>query len=266
MHTSISLGKFLGIPIKIHLNWFITAVLVTWSLSAGYFPYEFPGWQPSMYWVAGLITSLFFFGSVLAHELAHAVVAQHEGIRVQDITLFILGGLANITEEPETPISEFRIVAAGPLMSLILSVLLLIGFLVTGFSRELSSVALYLSEVNLLLAIFNLIPGLPLDGGRILRSMLWNWLGDFNKATRWGSIAGLFFGLGIITAGVVLMLSRNYFAGLWIAFIGWYLATAAQTSYRQSMEETQSINVTVPGRIREQQPVLQSERINKPFG
>ena len=266
MSTSIKLGNCFGVPIKVHLNWFITAALVTWSLSAGFFPHEFPGWQSSMYWVAGLITSLFFFASVLAHELAHAVIAQHEGIRVRDITLFILGGLANITEEPGTPISEFRIVAAGPLMSLILSALLLIGSLATGFNREVSFVALYLSEVNLLLAIFNLIPGLPLDGGRILRSMLWNWLGDFNKATLWGSIAGLFFGLGIGAVGVVLLVSRNYFAGLWIVFVGWYLATAAQASYRQTKEEAQNLSITVPDHIGKPQPVLESERINKPFG
>jgi Zn-dependent protease len=251
----------MGIPIKFHLNWLITAVLVTWSLAAGYFPQVFPGWKVTVYWFAGSITSFFFFGSVLAHELAHAIVAHREGIPVRDITLFILGGLANITEEPDTPIAEFRIVVAGPLTSLLLSAGFLLVSLGTSFSQELSSVAIYLCEVNLLLALFNMIPGLPLDGGRILRSILWNWMEDFDRATRWGSVLGLIFGLGISAAGIALMFSRNYFAGLWITFVGWYLVSTAQASYRQTRVKDQNVAITIQDLLGEPEPVLQCESV-----
>jgi Zn-dependent protease len=237
MRKSITFGQFYGIPLQVHINWFLIAALVTWSLAVGYFPQEHPGWDLSAYWIVGIATSILFFGSVLFHELGHARIALREGVPVNSITLFIFGGIAHIAHEPETAGSEFRIVIAGPLSSFSLAVVFqFLGRALTS-SSELSSAALYLSQINLLLAVFNLLPGFPLDGGRILRSIFWKWNKDFIQATLWAARAGLGIAMLFVLFGIVLMLSGNFFNGLWVAFIGWYLSTASWTSYRQTIAE-----------------------------
>jgi Zn-dependent protease len=237
MRRSLTFGHVAGVPLRIHVNWFFIAALVTWSLAAGYFPQEYPTWGDITYWLVGLVTASFFFASVLAHELAHAIVAQQEGIPVRSITLFILGGVAHIGHEPETAESEFKIVAAGPGISLVLAGAFYLIHLVTGFLPIASAVALYLFQINVILAVFNLIPGFPLDGGRILRSFVWKITNDFFRATRFARSSGLFVAFLFILVAAALSLKGNYFSGLWIGFIGLYLGNAAQESYRQVMPE-----------------------------
>jgi Zn-dependent protease len=233
MRRSLTLGHIAGVPIRIHINWFLIAALVTWSLASGYYPQVYPTWGEYTYWVVGLVTAGLFFVSVLLHELAHAIVALREGIPVKSITLFILGGVAHIGHEPETAGSEFKIVAAGPGISLLLAGTFYLLYLVTGFFPIGSAVALYLFQINIILAVFNLIPGFPLDGGRILRSLIWKLTRDFFRATRFARSSGLFIAFLFILAAAAFSLKGNYFSGLWIGFIGLYLGNAAQESYRQ---------------------------------
>ena len=254
MRKSLTFGQIWGIPLRIHVNWFFVAALVTWSLAAGYFPQEHPGWKMSAYWVVGIATSILFFGSVLIHELGHALVAQREGVPVNSITLFIFGGVAHIAHEPETAGSEFRIVAAGPLASLVLA-----GFFYGlgrffRFSPELGSMALYLGQINIILGLFNLLPGFPLDGGRILRAIFWKLKRDFLQATRWATNASLVIALAIMAGGILLMLLGHYFTGLWVAFIGWYLSISSRASYRQTVEEAKAGSVVEEGTVSGETP------------
>jgi Zn-dependent protease len=233
MRKTLTYGKIAGIPLKLHLNWFVTAVLVTWTLVAIYFPFRYPEWESWQHWMVGVVTSLCFFGSVLLHELGHSLVAEREGVPVRSITLFLFGGVAHITKEPPTPGAEFRIVAAGPLTSLFLA-----GFFAAlGYTGVLgpqaSSAALYLGQMNVILAVFNLLPAFPLDGGRILRSVLWKWRNSFREATRWATNSGIAVAVLLVAAGLGLAFWGDFFSGGWVAFMGWYLGTAARESYRQ---------------------------------
>jgi Zn-dependent protease len=233
MHTTWTFGRVAGIPLKIHMNWFLTAGLVTWALSVGYFPQTQPGWKSETYWLVGASTSFFFFLSVLLHELGHSLVALREKVGVNNITLFIFGGVAHIANEPPTAAAEFRIVAAGPLTSLGLAVAFT-GIGLSGyFNPYISSAAQYLGQMNIVLALFNLLPGFPLDGGRILRSALWQWLKDFRRATHWATHAGIGMAILFVVLGIVMMFWGDMFSGGWIAFIGWYLGTTAREGYRQ---------------------------------
>ncbi len=251
MRTSIQVGRISGIPIRIHFNWVLTAILVTWSLASGYFPQEYPGWTTVNYWLVAGVTAFLFFASVLLHELGHAVLALNEGVPVQSITLFIFGGVAHIGKEPDTPGAEFRIVAAGPFTSLLLAGLFYIGnrmavsalgFAVFGpLAPLVSAASLYLSEINIILAVFNLIPGFPLDGGRLLRAVLWRLLEDFRRATRWATTAGYGVSALFVLAGLAFMALGNLVGGLWVVFIGGYLGTVARGARQQSdYEEEES--------------------------
>lgn len=233
MRGSLSLGRILGIPIRLHASWFLIAVLITWSLAAGYFPQTNPGWNSITYLVVGAAASLLFFASVLLHELGHSVLALREGVPVKSITLFIFGGVAQIGREPPTAGAEFRIAIAGPLTSLGLAALFGgLGAVLADFAVVAAPLA-YLGRINLLLAAFNMIPGFPLDGGRVLRAALWQFGGSYQKATRWASRAGQAIAFGFIGLGVVQFFLGGLTNGLWLAFIGWYLNNAARASYQQ---------------------------------
>jgi Zn-dependent protease len=183
----------------------------------------------------GLLTSLLFFGSVLIHELAHSVVAIGWGIPVESITLFIFGGVASIGREPDRPLSEFLIALAGPASSLLLALgfgaLWLVGQLLA--LPALAGLGLYLGTINLFLALFNLVPGFPLDGGRVFRSLAWAWSGDMYRATRWATTSGRIIAGLMMAGGAVLFFTGNWGNGIWLAFIGWYLDSAASQSARQ---------------------------------
>jgi Zn-dependent protease/CBS domain-containing protein len=233
--SSLRLGTIFGIPIGINYTWFIVFVLVTLALGTGYFPSRYTDWSMASYFGMGLLTSLLFFASVVVHELAHSVVAMAWGIPVKSITLFIFGGVANIGREPDRPLSEFLIALAGPASSLLLAggfgLLWLMGELL-GVA-PLSGLGFYLGTINLWLALFNMIPGFPLDGGRVFRSLVWAWTGNMNQATRWAANTGRAIAVLMIVGGGVLFLTGNWSSGLWLAFIGWFLDNAASQSAQQ---------------------------------
>ncbi len=234
MANGISFGKAFGIPLRLHYSWFIVFALVTWALTAGYFPHTHPHWDMTTSILAGVLTSLLFFASVLAHELAHSIVAQTAGIKIHSITLFIFGGVSQMTEEPKRPQVEFRMALAGPATSLVIGgVFLTIYFYLTNIPEFVKAIAFWLGWINLVLAGFNLIPGFPLDGGRVLRSLLWWRSGELLRATRTASNIGRGVGYLFIFVGIGLIFYGSWINGLWLAFIGWFLENAAATSYRQ---------------------------------
>ena len=228
----IPLGRVLGIPLYLHPSWFVIFLLITVSLRTQ-FTSQHPGWTPAQHWALGIITSVLFFASVVFHELSHSVVALRYRIPVKSITLFVFGGLASIQREPEQAKQEFNIAIAGPLSSLFLAACF---FLVAHYFRGeemVASAAKWLWEINLLLALFNLLPGFPLDGGRIFRGIVWAISGNFTKATRIASNSGRLLAYLMIFLGVWQALHGNWVGGLWTAFIGWFLLNAAQESFAQ---------------------------------
>jgi Zn-dependent protease len=238
MKQSLTLGSIWGIPIGLHYSWFLVFALITFSLSTSYFPMASPRLPVVIYAALAVITSLLFFASVLAHELGHSFVALREKIPVKGITLFIFGGLAQIGREPQSAGAEFRIAIAGPLVSLALAGLFGLVRLVGGESALFAVPSAYLMRINLLLALFNMIPGFPLDGGRVLRSIVWRLSGSNTKATRAATISGQAVAYGFIGFGVASLFIGNFANGLWLVFIGWYLLNAASmAAYQAKVEE-----------------------------
>jgi len=229
----IRLGKALGITFQIDPTWFIVFTLITLSLTTR-FSEQYPHWTTFTYWSVGILTSLLFFVSVILHELAHSAVAISKGIPVRSITLFIFGGVAQISREAGRPSTEFLVAAAGPFASILISMFFGgLWLLSDGHFQVVAALGQWLAEINLVLALFNLIPGFPLDGGRILRSIIWAFSGNFSAATRVASIVGKVVAYSFIVIGVVVALRGGFFSGLWIGFIGWFLLSAAQQSYQQ---------------------------------
>jgi len=243
MGSAFNLGRIFGIQFRLHYTWFIIFLLITFSLSWQVFPALYPGWTGLTYWVIGTVTSLLFFASVVAHELAHSLVARINGIPVKSITLFIFGGMAQMAREAARPGAELKMAAAGPACSLVIGGLFALLWLSTqGVIEPIAALAFWLAQINVVLAVFNLIPGFPLDGGRVFRSLLWRFTGNYKRSTQIAGWVGRgvgysFIGIGIIVA--ILSLSGlapfglGWFSGLWLAFIGWFLENAASSSYRQ---------------------------------
>lgn len=237
MGQSIRIGRIFGVQIGLHPSWFVIALIVTYTLAAGQLPVTFPGWEAGLYWVVGAIISLLFFASVLAHELSHALVARRFGLRVRDITLFIFGGAASLEDDPKQPRDEALIAAAGPLTSLAVGAVLLGINLAIG-QPQLAAIVGWLGFINITLGLFNLIPGFPMDGGRILRAVLWKVRGDRFAATRNAAAVGRLFGYVLIAAGVFLIFQGgSLFSGVWLALIGWFLSNAAEATVAQMSVE-----------------------------
>jgi len=239
MGSALNIGKLFGIQFRLHYTWFIIFVLVTASLSWQLFPTLYPGWTILTYWVIGIVTSLLFFASVLAHELAHSLVARINDIPVKSITLFIFGGMAQITREAARPGAELKMAAAGPACSLVIGGLFaLLWFFTQGVIETIAALAFWLAQINVVLAVFNLIPGFPLDGGRVFRSLLWQATGNYGRSTRIAVRVGQGVGYLFILVGILIVFWRpfglDWFSGLWLAFIGWFLENAASSSYRQA--------------------------------
>lgn len=232
MKSSIRLLRIAGIEIGIHYTWFFIFLLVTWSLAQGYFPQFYPDWSTLSYWIMGALTAVMLFVSVLIHEMAHSLVARTRGMSVNSITLFLFGGVSNLQEEPKQPGAEFVMAIVGPLTSLALAGIFWGLSKISNPQSMAGALVGYLALINLVLAIFNLLPGFPMDGGRVLRSIIWAKTGSLTKATNAAALAGRFFGWGLIIYGVVLVFSGNL-GGLWYAFIGWFLNNAADVSSKE---------------------------------
>lgn len=234
--AGIPLFSVLGIRIVADFSWFLVVALIAGTLAFGWFPETIPDRTTAQYVILGIITSFFFFASVLVHELSHSIVAVLSGIPVRRITLFLFGGIAEITREPPDPKTELRIAIAGPATSAVLALAFWIAVAVLSASTERSALQgafAYLAIANSFLLGFNLLPGLPLDGGRILRAAIWKSTGDLRKATRVASLAGKAVAGALIVAGLVAIISRSYvIAGVWLIFIALFLRQAADFSYR----------------------------------
>ncbi len=235
---SINLIKVFGFQVKVDISWIIIAVLVTWSLAVGFFPHYLEGLRPMDYWILAILGALGLFFSIVFHEFWHSFVARKMGVSIRGITLFVFGGVAEMEEDPKTPKSEFWIAIAGPLSSLFLA---LIFYLIFDLSRKMdmaqgvTSVFMYLALINLILAIFNLIPAFPMDGGRILRAILWHLKKDLRWATQAAANMGSVFGFLLMGLGLLNLLTGNFVGGLWYFVIGMFIRFVAQNSYRQLM-------------------------------
>lgn len=247
--SGFRIARVFGIPIYLHSSWFLVFGLITLSLASG-FAESNQDWTTGQQWAVGVLASLLFFGSVLFHELSHSVVALHYRIPVKSITLFVFGGVAQITRDPVRALHEFLIAAAGPLSSCVLAG----GFYLLQISSPMGSVRYevgeWLSLVNFSLAMFNLVPGFPLDGGRILRAILWGATGDHLRATRIASRTGEAIGFLLVAVGVGAALfgrraGVGMFEGLWTAFIGWFLLNMARQSYAQAQTQGALAGLTV---------------------
>lgn len=278
MRSGFKVGSLFGINIYIDWSWILIFLLVTWNLAGAVFPSLHPDWGTGLNIALGIAASLLFFLSILAHELAHSLVAKARGLPVRRITLFFFGGVSNIEREPPSPKTEFLMAIVGPLTSILLGIVFLwlgrqnINGMNTGLENPeqllrgldpLSTMLLWLGPINILIGLFNLVPGFPLDGGRILRSAFWAMMDDFRKATRWSTIIGQGFGWLMILAGIAMifgatipLLGTGIGNGIWFAFIGWFLVNAAAQSYQQVLIEDMLEDVPVTRLMRETAPAV----------
>lgn len=245
MGKSIRLFRISGIPIGLHPSWFIIFLFLTWSLANGYFANRAADLPFVGIWALGIATSVLFFGSVLAHELGHAFVALRNKIPVKSISLFFLGGVAEIDREPSAPGEEFRIAIAGPMVSLALALVFNSLAQVSSDIAFMSAAFSYLGRVNLLLGVFNLIPGFPMDGGRILRAAIWKVTGDHYQATRAASFMGQLVAFGFLAYGAFSVFTGNVAGGIWMGFIGLFLLNIAGSATTQArlQQKLEGINV-----------------------
>jgi len=230
------LGAIRGFEIRIDVSWFVILFLILWSFSTGVFPAQYPDQSTATYLWMGAAGAILFFASIVAHELSHSLVAQRKGIPVEGITLFIFGGIAHTRMEAETPGDEFVIAGVGPLSSLLIGGLFgAVWWLGSslGLSPAVTVVARYMAFLNVALAVFNLMPGFPLDGGRLFRSIVWKVTGDLTTATRWATTGGKVLGYVLMGLGALELLAGAGLGGLWLVFIGWFLRNAAVMSLRQ---------------------------------
>ncbi len=260
MPSSFRLGRIAGIAVGVHYTWLFAFALVAWSLAVGFFPATFPGFDVATYWVIGAIAALLLFASVLIHELSHSFVARARGLGVHSITLFIFGGVSNIKGEAEEPRDEFLISVVGPLTSFALAgVFWAVSQGFGDVSTPAHAVVDYLAFVNLLLGAFNLLPGFPLDGGRVLRSIIWGLSGSLRRATQVASFVGQGFGFLLIFWGLFRLFGGDFLGGLWTAFIGWFLNNAAESSRGQQTLQENLRGVRIGQLMNPEPPVVSAD-------
>jgi len=243
--SSLKLFKVFGIEIRLDYSWFIIFALFAYYFGFNYFPAVLPGANNGIIAIVTFITVILFFTSVLVHEMSHSLVAKSQGTPVGRITLFLFGGMAQIEKEPETPKNEFVMAIAGPAASFVLAILFGIIWLLTRQYEIIREPVRYLTIINIILGIFNMLPGYPLDGGRVLRSIIWKVTDNIKKATLIASTAGRVIGFLIIAVGIFFLFTGNFLNGVWFAFIGWFLQSSAQMGYRQLVFETSIKGVKV---------------------
>jgi Zn-dependent protease len=232
----LRLFKIFGFEVGIDWSWIILAVLIAWSLSVGLFPFRYKGLSTQTYWLMGIVGALGLFVSIIFHEMCHSLVARKYGMAMKGITLFIFGGVAEMGEEPPNPRAEFMMAIAGPLSSIAIGIVFYVLYFLgrqNGWSDPINGVVQYLAYINGLLALFNLVPAFPLDGGRVLRSILWGLKKNLRWATRISSSIGSGFGILLIALGAFQFLRGNFVGGMWAFLIGMFLRGAAKSSYQQ---------------------------------
>jgi Zn-dependent protease/CBS domain-containing protein len=246
MQGSIRIGTIRGIPLFINASWLIVFGLFVWLLGTSYFPEMYPGWTGQAYFAAGIVTTILFFASLIVHEFGHALTAEQFGIHTRRITLLPIGGLAEIEREPAKASQEFAIAIAGPLTSLLLGGIFLgLSFLVDPVGVALGGIAAYLGVVNMFLAVFNLIPGFPMDGGRVLRAIVWGITKSYTRATRIAAGIGSVIAFGFIGVGILLAFSGLIVTGIMLVLVGWFIVTSARASVSQLALQRDLAGVTV---------------------
>lgn len=282
MKNGFRVGRIFGINIDIDWSWVLIFILVSWNLSTA-FSASHRDWGAGLQWGLAILAALIFFISVLAHEIAHSLMARYRGVPVKNITLFLFGGVSNIQREPPSPLAEFLITIVGPLTSFIIGAIFLLLGRVTMSGRiafvtdpaaalaqfsPLTTILLWLGSVNILVGFFNLIPGFPLDGGRVLRSILWAITGNLRRATRWASYVGQAIAWIMILSGIAMFFDvkvpffgSGFANGIWLVFIGWFLNSAAVQSYRQLVVQDILEDIEV-GRLMRTQPATITPDIN----
>jgi Zn-dependent protease/predicted transcriptional regulator len=233
MGGALTLFRVFGIPVRVHASWLIIYGLIAWSLSVGYFPEVLPDVPALTHWVGGFVAALLLFVSVFLHELSHSVVARRHGLPVAAITLHVFGGVSELGREPESPGVEFRMAIVGPLTSFALGGLAFVAAALVGNRATLAAILRYLSLVNVVVGAFNLVPGFPLDGGRVLRAALWRAKGNLQWATHVASRVGSMIAAALVGLGIVRGLTGEFLGGLWLVLIGLFLRQAAEGSYQQ---------------------------------
>jgi Zn-dependent protease/CBS domain-containing protein len=228
MNSTFRLGRIAGFEIGAHWSWLLVVVLIVWSLADGVFPDTNPGLDGGVYVGMAIVAAVLFFASIVLHELGHAVQARRDGVAIGGITLWVFGGVASLRGEPPSAGAELRIAVAGPAVSLALGVVFLLAALALPLPDAVDGVAFWLGQINLYLLAFNLIPAFPLDGGRVLRAILWARRKDLTSATRSAGRLGRGFGQGMIALGLVLVIFVGSFSGVWLVFLGWFLLAAAE--------------------------------------
>lgn len=232
----VTLFRLLGFEVRVDLSWIILAILVVWSLSVGFFPYQYENLSQQTYWIMGVIGALGLFFSIIVHEFSHSLVARGFGMPMKGITLFIFGGVAEMGDEPSSPKAEFLMAVVGPVSSIAIAIVLYgiyaLGQAV-GLPKPMKGVLVYLAGINVLLAVFNLLPAFPLDGGRMLRSALWGLKKNIRWATRVSSRIGAGFGIALMVLGFARVLWGDFISGMWFFLIGTFLQNAAKMSYQQ---------------------------------
>ncbi|MBS3136992.1 site-2 protease family protein [Candidatus Woesearchaeota archaeon] len=229
---SFSLGHYKNINIEVHFSWFFVVILLTYSLATAFFPLYFQNFTKAEYWIISVIAALLLFLSIFLHELSHSLTALKNKIPIDKITLFFFGGVSSMDDSNITPNKEFKIAVAGPLFSFILAVLFY-GISIYFTNKYVYAISFYLTRLNLMIALFNLVPGYPLDGGRIFRAIVWKITKDMRKATKYAATAGKLFAWTLIFLGVFIIISTNNFSGLWYIVLGLFLVYLANASYQQ---------------------------------
>jgi Zn-dependent protease len=247
----IQLFRVRGIPVRIDVGWLLVFGLMSWILASGYFPHVLPALSPAQYWLHGVLASLLLFASVFLHELSHALVALEHGIPVGGITLHVFGGVSQLDAEPPTPRAEALIAAVGPLTSFGIAGLCFTAERAVAGLPSLQAVTGYLAAVNLVIGVFNLLPGFPLDGGRLLRAALWYWTGALPRATLVASRIGSAFAFLMMALGLARMLGGELMGGAWLVLIGLFLHQAARSAWalmrvRTQLEPLQVADVMSP--------------------
>jgi Zn-dependent protease/CBS domain-containing protein len=251
---SFRLFRVAGIDVGVHPSWFLIFGLVTWSLATGYFPFALRDADDATHWILGVLSALLLFGSVLVHELAHSLVAKAQGLDAKSITLFIFGGVSNLSAESPRPRVEFTVAVVGPLSSFAIGGLAWLGATASPVGSAPEAVLGYLAIVNALLGAFNLIPGFPLDGGRVFRSIIWQTTGSLRRATEIAAAAGTLVAYAFFIWGFVRVINGELLAGIWIAAIGWFLQDAAAASVQQVRVES-ALRGTTVGQVLRPDPV-----------
>ena len=245
MSGTFSVGRLFGVDIRIHFSWVFIFALISWSLASSWLPELYSGWSSGQYWVVGIVGSAMLFVCVLIHELSHSLEAIRRGLAVSSITLFFLGGFSQIDGEPRSAGEEFWISVVGPIASLgLASIFGLLYLSLRSSPGQLTALAQYLMWVNFVVGVFNLIPAFPLDGGRVLRSMVWRATTSQEQATRVAGVTGSILGFGLIGLGIFFVFANSFITGIWLVFIGWFIQSAAASTLYGSRER-----LVISGRI-----------------